>query len=103
MKFTKHSKDQNQLPPENIWGHRKKLKYLLNAIETYKERIGRPLKILDFGCGNGSAVTSYISKIPNVIVYGVDLHKPSIEYAKKNIQQKPACFLLIYLITWFLM
>jgi len=75
-----------KLPQENIYGHRKKLKFILNAIESYSKKRMIPLnrlKVLDFGCGNGTAVSYQIADL-GVQLTGVDFHLESIEYAKKN-------------------
>ena len=43
-----------RLPPENPYGHTKKLRYIL-------DRIPSDSRVLDFGTGNGLAVTSFLS------------------------------------------
>jgi SAM-dependent methyltransferase len=80
-----------QLPEENIYGHTKKLKFILKNIEEYKKQSNLPIKILDFGCGNGEAVTKYLIQ-SDTIVYGIDIHDESIEYAKNKFSCDNAIF-----------
>lgn len=80
------------LPDENIWGHRKKLEYLLSVISALRDREKKRLRILDFGCGNGSAVTKYLAEIEGVVVLGVDLHGPSLKYATENFAKENCKF-----------
>jgi SAM-dependent methyltransferase len=71
------------LPPENAYGHTKKLRFILDALDRHRERLGRPLCVLDFGCGNGSAVTRYLAA-PDIDLHAVDIHPPSLDFAKVN-------------------
>jgi len=80
------------LPPENLYGHTKKLRYLLAQIRAEQTRLGRPLRVLDFGCGNGSAVSQYIIDL-GVDYTGVDFHEPSLEYARARYAGEHARFL----------
>ena len=82
------------LPSENIYGHTKKLKYFLNEIKDYiNQSEKKTIKVIDFGCGNGSAVSQYIIDIDEKIeYYGIDFHEPSINYAKKNYASHRAFF-----------
>lgn len=84
--------DFYNLPEENIWGHRKKLEYLLSVISDIRNQKEGVLRILDFGCGNGSAVTKYLAQIKGVTVLGVDLHEPSLKYAKENFAKENCKF-----------
>jgi SAM-dependent methyltransferase len=68
------------LPRENHYGHTKKLRFILDAIAAQQRRLGRRARVLDFGCGNGAAVSQYIIKIGCAYV-GVDIHEPSLTYA----------------------
>ena len=79
------------LPPENIYGHTKKLEFILNCIAEFKRQHSAPITILDFGCGNGSAVSQYLIQ-DDTIFYGVDFHAPSIEYAKARFSRPNAQF-----------
>src|SRR5262245_54512830 len=81
------------LPPENIYGHTKKLKYIL-------AEVGRIISadpsatILDFGCGNGVAVGQHIiPALPETARYiGVDVHEPSVAYANAHFANNHAVF-----------
>ena len=80
------------LPPENIYGHTKKLRYLLGRLELLQQRLGRPPRVLDFGCGNGEAVSRYL--IAQGVDYtGVDFHTPSLEHAAERFGGARARFL----------
>ena len=57
--------------------------YLLDKHFPTKKKI----TILDFGCGEGSAV-KYFYKTYGFDAYGVDISKKSIDIAKKNISKK---------------
>lgn len=77
------------LPPENIYAHTKKLVYILSVIKKYAQRLSlsdNTLSLLDFGCGNGVAVSQYLIKsIKRGGEYlGVDIHEPSLNYAQQN-------------------
>jgi 2-polyprenyl-3-methyl-5-hydroxy-6-metoxy-1,4-benzoquinol methylase len=81
------------LPTENIFGHTKKLQYILSAIDEVVAR--KPTAtIMDFGCGNGEAVSQYIiDRLPESARYiGVDLHEPSIEHASRRFSKANATF-----------
>ena len=83
--------DRSTLPPENVYGHTKKLSYILLQIDSQKEKLGRPVRVLDFGCGNGSAVSQYLIQ-DGVDYVGVDIHQPSLDYAKTRYSDKNAIF-----------
>lgn len=71
------------LPPENVFGHSKKLKLIISSIKQLKKEKKRDLKILDIGCGNGSAVTRFLAMNGDCVL-GIDTHKPSIDFAQKK-------------------
>lgn len=71
------------LPPENAYGHTKKLRFILDALERQRARKGGPLRVLDFGCGNGAAVTQYLAA-PDIELHGVDIHPASLDYARNH-------------------
>jgi 2-polyprenyl-3-methyl-5-hydroxy-6-metoxy-1,4-benzoquinol methylase len=80
---------------ENIYGHRKKLEFILAAIRKYSESNAKPLSeinILDFGCGNGTAISYEIAAL-GVQLTGVDFHTESIAYAKAHNQYTNARFI----------
>ncbi|MBD0320501.1 MAG: class I SAM-dependent methyltransferase [Gemmatimonadetes bacterium] len=72
-----------RLPPENIYGHLKKLRFLQAALNRVAARRGGRIAVLDFGCGNGAAVTRFLAA-PGVELHGVDIHAPSLEYARAH-------------------
>jgi 2-polyprenyl-3-methyl-5-hydroxy-6-metoxy-1,4-benzoquinol methylase len=80
------------LPKENIYGHSKKLKFILQSLNGYMNLHGKPISVLDFGCGNGTAVSQFLIQ-EGVGYYGVDCHEASLSYARKHYQQKNATFL----------
>lgn len=78
------------LPKENIYGHTKKLFFILDQIKQFAKQNPGIINLLDFGCGNGSAVSQFLM-LENVNYYGLDMHLPSLEYAmskfsKENVQ-----------------
>ncbi len=81
-----------QLPPENIYGHTKKLKYILSKVAEYSSSGEKPLNLLDFGCGNGSAISQYLIQ-DHIQYYGVDIHQPSLTYANEHFGNDHTVFL----------
>lgn len=71
------------LPPENQYAHTKKLGYLIDGIERHRSALGRPITLLDFGCGNGAAVSQYLIG-DDIEYYGVDIHQPSLDHASSR-------------------
>jgi SAM-dependent methyltransferase len=71
------------LPPENAYGHTKKLRFILDALDRQRARCKRPLRVLDFGCGNGAAVTQYLAA-SDIDLHGVDIHPASRDYAQSH-------------------
>jgi 2-polyprenyl-3-methyl-5-hydroxy-6-metoxy-1,4-benzoquinol methylase len=80
------------LPPENAYAHTKKLRFLLDEIAAFRQRRRRPVTLLDFGCGNGMAVSRYLIEQADRY-YGVDIHQPSLEFARERWSQPHAQFL----------
>jgi 2-polyprenyl-3-methyl-5-hydroxy-6-metoxy-1,4-benzoquinol methylase len=74
------------LLPENVAGHTKKVHLLRRALSALRSRRGRGLRILDVGCGNGYAVTRFLAH-PADRVLGIDMHEPSIRYAKQHFEE----------------
>jgi SAM-dependent methyltransferase len=71
------------LPPEDIFGNTKKLRFILRMIEEHRAKLGRDIHVLDFGCGNAAALGQYL--IGDGVRYvGVDLHDPSLSYARQH-------------------
>lgn len=78
-------------PPENIYGHTKKLHFLLDQVrQALAEK--PTIRLLDFGCGNGSAVSQFLM-LPGVRYYGVDIHGPSLEFARERFGGPDSVFL----------
>jgi 2-polyprenyl-3-methyl-5-hydroxy-6-metoxy-1,4-benzoquinol methylase len=72
------------LPQENVFGHTKKLRLILQAVEAHsRDSSLSKLRILDYGCGNGSAVTRFLCQGDHSVV-GIDIHPESIDYAKQH-------------------
>ena len=70
-----------QLPREDIYGGRKRVRVFREWIETLRvRRGGRALSILDFGCGTGASVTRPLADAGDR-VHGVDSHAESIALA----------------------
>jgi len=71
---------------ENIYGHKKKLEFILNAIKEYsifRKKSYSEINILDFGCGNGTAISYHIANL-GVQLTGIDFHLDSIKFASIN-------------------
>ncbi len=68
------------LPPENHYGHTKKLRFIRAAVAAHRAALGRDIAVLDFGCGNGPAVSRYLIG-PGVRFTGVDVHARSLGHA----------------------
>jgi glycosyltransferase involved in cell wall biosynthesis/SAM-dependent methyltransferase len=80
------------LPNENIYGHTKKLQFILDHLNCYMNLHGEPISVLDFGCGNGTAASQFLIE-EGVRYYGVDCHEPSLSYAREHFQCENATFL----------
>lgn len=80
------------LPPEDIFGNTKKLRFILRAIEERRAKLKRDVHVLDFGCGNADGVGQYL--VGEGIRYvGVDFHEPSLSYAREHFGGPGAEFL----------
>jgi 2-polyprenyl-3-methyl-5-hydroxy-6-metoxy-1,4-benzoquinol methylase len=69
------------LPPENPYGHTKKLRYFLEQLKPLE---GTYATVLDFGCGNGTAVTAYLSNL-FLRVVGVESDPACWAYASRTL------------------
>ncbi len=81
---------------ESMHGHRKKTLFFLGRLHDEARRTGRPpdgLRVLELGCGNGSIVTLPIAE-QGFDITGVDLHEPSIAWARANGADTSASFVL---------
>lgn len=72
-----------ELPPENVFGHRHKVECLRESIDALRTAGRKSLRILDAGCGSGHAVTRFLARQGDHVV-GIDMHEPSIDYAKRK-------------------
>lgn len=86
------SRTVSHLPEENIYGHTKKLIFITEHLNRYMSIHGKPISVLDFGCGNGKAVSQFLIQ-EGVHYYGVDTHEPSLNYARKHFANENAVFL----------
>lgn len=73
-----------KLPPENVFGHTKKVRQFRVSIERLRRESRKgPLRILDIGCGSGYAVTRFLGKAGDDVL-GIDMHPPNIAYAENK-------------------
>lgn len=69
---------------ENVYGHTKKVRLMLDAISRMHTRTpGKALRILDIGCGSGFAVTRFLGTFGDEVL-GIDYYPPNIAYANKH-------------------
>lgn len=47
-------------------------RFLVDIVEYHRQRLGRPLTIVDVGCGPGSLGTAILERVPDSRVYGLD-------------------------------
>lgn len=80
---------------ENIYGHQKRLRFILDAINDFAKESGKDkkdIRILDVGCGTGVMITIPLaSKGFNVV--GVDTDAGSIAFAESINPYKDARFI----------
>lgn len=85
----------DELLPENVYGHTKKVQLFREAIERFRRgRVDQNLNILDIGCGSGYAVTRFLHT-PLDRVTGVDMFEPNIDYANANYARRGIEFLCV--------
>jgi SAM-dependent methyltransferase len=82
------------LPTENINAHTKKLRFLLRNLDELQRQRGREIKVLDFGCGNATAVSQFLIR-DGVLYMGVDIHEPSLAYARMHFSRPRASFVSV--------
>jgi SAM-dependent methyltransferase len=70
-----------ELPRENVYGHSRKARLVLEALARLRADRAQGLDVLDVGCGNGRALTRFLASRGDRVV-GIDTHVPSIEYAR---------------------
>src|SRR6185295_19104590 len=79
------------VPKENLSGHTKKLRFLLEHLEDVLRRGPGTATLLDFGCGNGSAVSRFLM-LPGIRYHGVDVHPASLAHARERWGSPTATF-----------
>ena len=70
---------------ENVYAHRKRLRFIIGAIEALREERGKApadLSILDVGCGTGIMVTLPLASLGYRIT-GIDIDRDSIETGRR--------------------
>lgn len=72
-----------ELPRENVYGHTKKARLVLDSLARRRRETSGGIDVLDVGCGNGAALTRFLAA-PGDRVLGIDTHAPSIEYAAQR-------------------
>ena len=85
-------KPRPSLPPEDCYATRKKIEYILHSLAQYRIKLGRPLHILDFGCGNATQLGQYVINDTDFYT-GIDIHGPSLAYARDHFGGPTARFL----------
>jgi len=81
--------------PLELHGHRKKLIFFINSLESYRTQLHHDkcsVSVLEVGCSNGCNISLPLAE-HGYRVTGVDIHKPSIDWAKNNNHFKNASFL----------
>jgi glycosyltransferase involved in cell wall biosynthesis/2-polyprenyl-3-methyl-5-hydroxy-6-metoxy-1,4-benzoquinol methylase len=69
---------------ENVYAHRKRLRFIVDAIEALREERGKApadLSLLDVGCGTGIMVTLPLASIGYRIT-GIDIDRDSVDTAR---------------------
>jgi SAM-dependent methyltransferase len=82
---------EQALPLENIYGHTKKLAFIRAHLDAHRRRVQAPITVLDFGCGNGSAVSRFLMG-EGIEYVGVDFHEPSLAHARQHFESPHAHF-----------
>jgi len=73
-------------PRENVFGHVKKVRLMQAALARLRTARGS-ISVLDVGCGNGAAVTRHLSAVADRVL-GIDMHDPSIKWAKDRFERE---------------
>ncbi len=76
-----HVSPLKELPSETVFGHLKKLIFFLDFLSWKQEQNDVPLKVMDFGCGNGESIGQYVART-GCEYYGIDFHKESLRHAE---------------------
>ena len=75
--------DWGALPPEDCSASAKKMAWFRARLDAFAADRGRPLSILDFGCGNAAQAGAFIINARDIYM-GVDIHQPSLDHARAN-------------------
>lgn len=71
------------LPIEDCYASAKKMAWFRTRLDAQRRRLGRPLAILDFGCGSAAHAGRYLMN--DIDHYtGIDIHEPSLGYARAH-------------------
>jgi 2-polyprenyl-3-methyl-5-hydroxy-6-metoxy-1,4-benzoquinol methylase len=68
---------------ENLFGHRRKLEFVLRGLEGWASSHGRLPRVLDVGCGTGSVITRHVSGA-GFEALGIDTDAKSIDVANRS-------------------
>lgn len=79
------------LPRENVYGHSRKARLVLEVLVRLRAERAQGLDVLDVGCGNGSALTRFLAAQGDRVL-GIDTHAPSIEYANREVAAEGLAF-----------
>lgn len=71
------------LPSEDCYASAKKMAWFRTRLDAFAGEIGRPLSILDFGCGNAAQAGAFIINARDSYT-GVDIHEPSLNHARAH-------------------
>ena len=72
--------NQDVLPPENIYGHTKRVRWILDQV-----RPGATL--IELGCGTGYMISRPLTRL-GYEMYGVDLDRRSVEYGQQVLRDE---------------
>lgn len=81
-----------ELPAEDCYASAKKLTWFRTRLDAFRAERGRPLTILDFGCGNAAQAGCFLMNRVDSYT-GVDIHEPSLAYAGAHFGGPQARFL----------
>lgn len=68
-----------QLPPENVFGHRRRLDWIQEQLKPSDD-------VLDFGCGTGALITIPLLAL-GYRVTGIDIHAESVAYGQDLLER----------------
>jgi 2-polyprenyl-3-methyl-5-hydroxy-6-metoxy-1,4-benzoquinol methylase len=69
--------------PETTYGFRNRARFVIAQIGQLQSQLGRPVDVLDVGCGTGDLVTVWVARL-GAQVLGIDTHEPSIGLARSR-------------------